>query len=112
EIYLRDLAALTLEEAEAERYYRINGNNSVSLAVTAREGANKVLLAKDIKQAIEQAKSSLPAGFGVRLENDDTAFLEKELNKIYTRSGLSILILIAFTFLTNRDVRYLRVLFL
>ena len=112
EIYLRDLATLTLEEAEAERYYRINGNNSVTLAVTAREGANKVLLAKGIKQAVEEAGHLLPAGFEVRLENDDTEFLEKELNKIYKRSGLSILILIAFIFLINRDVRYLSVLFL
>src|SRR5690606_39557264 len=73
---------------------------------------NKVLLAKDIKQAIEQAKSSLPAGFEVRLENNDTEFLEKELHKIYKRSGLSILILIAFIFLINRDVKYLTALFL
>jgi multidrug efflux pump subunit AcrB len=54
----------------------------------------------------------LPAGFEVRLENDDTEFLEKELNKIYKRSGLSILILIIFIFLINRNLRYLSILFL
>lgn len=112
EVYLRDLAQLTFEEAEASSYYRINGNNSVTLAVTSREGSNKVLLAKEIKKAMDEAKLSLPAGFEVRLENDDTEFLEKELNKIYKRSALSILILVVFIFLINRDLRYLTALFL
>lgn len=112
EIYLKDLAKLTLEEAEPNSYYRINGNNSVTLSILNRDGVNKVLLAKKIKQAVEETKLLLPAGFEVRLENDDTEFLEKELNKIYKRSGLSILILILFIFLINRNLRYLSTLFL
>lgn len=112
EVLLRDLATLTLEEAEPNRYYRINGNNSVTLRVTNRDGVNKVLLAQKLKASIDQASQLLPAGFEVRLENDDTEFLEKELDKIYTRSGLSILILIVFIFLINRNLKYLSILFL
>ncbi|HSF55559.1 MAG TPA: efflux RND transporter permease subunit [Algoriphagus sp.] len=112
EVRLRDIAQVTLEEAEATRFYRINGNNSVTLTAFNRDGVNKVLLAKTLKTAIESAKVNLPQGFEVRLENDDTEFLEKELDKIYKRSGLSILILIAFIFLINRNWRYLSILFL
>ncbi len=111
EVRLRDIAQVTLEEAEATRFYRINGNNSVTLAVYNRDGVNKVLLAKQLRASVEAAKANLPAGFEVRLENDDTEFLEKELNKIYQRSGLSILILIAFVFLINRNLKYLSILF-
>ncbi|MDP2040667.1 MAG: efflux RND transporter permease subunit [Algoriphagus sp.] len=112
EVRLRDIAKVTMEEGEATNYYRINGNNSVTLTVINRDGVNKVLLAKTLKAAIESAKANLPQGFEVRLENDDTEFLEKELNKIYKRSGLSILILITFIFLINRNWRYLSILFL
>ena len=112
EVYLKDIAKLTIQEAEASSYYRINGNNSVSLSIINRDGVNKVILAKEIKAAIEEAKPLLPAGFEVRLETDDTEFLEKELNKIYKRSGLSILILIVFIFLINRNLKYLSILFL
>lgn len=112
EVRLRDLASLTLEEAEPTQYFRINGNNSVTLLVYNRDGINKVLLAQNLKQAIDRASDFLPAGFEVRLENDDTEFLEKELNKIYKRSGLSILILIVFIFLINRNIKYLSILFL
>lgn len=112
EVRLRDIAQVTMEEGEATNYYRINGNNSVTLAAINRDGVNKVLLAKTLKSAIEAAKVNLPQGFEVRLENDDTEFLEKELNKIYQRSGLSILILITFIFLINRNWKYLSILFL
>lgn len=112
EVRLRDIAQVTMEESEATNYYRINGNNSVTLTAFNRDGVNKVLLAKTLKSAIKSAKASLPQGFEVRLENDDTEFLEKELNKIYQRSGLSILILITFIFLINRNLKYLSILFL
>lgn len=112
EVRLRDVASLTLEEADADRYFRINGNNSVTLAVYNRDGVNKVLLAQNLKLAIHNAGLSLPAGFEIRLENDDTEFLEVELNKIYKRSGLSILILVVFIFLINRNLKYLSILFL
>src|SRR5690606_37625461 len=112
EVRVKDLASVTLEEAEPTTYYRINGNNSVTMAVYNRDGVNKVLLAKSLKASVESAKINLPAGFDIRLENDDTEFLEKELNKIYQRSVLSILILIAFIFLINRNWKYLSILFL
>jgi multidrug efflux pump subunit AcrB len=112
EVMLRDLAQITLEEAEAQSYYRINGNNSVTLSIINRDGVNKILLAKNIKAAMDEAHQLLPAGVEVRLENDDTEFLEKEMNKIYKRSGLSILILVVFIFLINRNLRYLSALFL
>lgn len=112
EVRLKDLAKVTLEEAEPMSFYRINGNNSVTLSVYNRDGVNKVLLAKNLKNSIEATKVNLPPGFEIRLENDDTEFLEKELNKIYKRSGLSILILIAFIFLINRNWKYLSILFL
>lgn len=111
DVYLRDVARLTLEESEPIRYYRINGNNSVTISVTNREGVNKVLLAQNLKNSILDAQVLLPPGFEVRLEDDDTEYLEKELDKIYKRSGLSILILIVFIFLINRDFKYLTILF-
>ncbi|MBD3630206.1 efflux RND transporter permease subunit [Cyclobacterium sp.] len=112
DIFLKDVATLTMEEAAPQRYYRINGNNSVNLTIYSRDGVNKVLLAQNIKDKVNAAKALFPEGMDVRLEFDNTSFLEKELQKIYKRSGLSILILIVFIFLINRNLRYLLTLFL
>ncbi|MBN3583788.1 efflux RND transporter permease subunit [Algoriphagus aestuarii] len=112
DVRLRDVAKLTLEEAEPMYFFRINGNNSVTISIFNRDGVNKVLLAKSLKQSLEEASKQLPAGFDVRLERDDTEYLETQLDKIYKRSGLSILILIVFIFLINRNLKYLSILFL
>lgn len=112
ELFLKDVATLTMEEAAPQRFYRINGNNSVSLTINSRDGVNKVLVAEKIRETIGAVATQLPEGFDVRLEFDDTSFLEKELQKIYKRSGLSILILVLFIFLINRNLRYLVTLFL
>ncbi|WP_339923385.1 efflux RND transporter permease subunit [uncultured Cyclobacterium sp.] len=111
-IYLKDVATLTLQESAPQRFYRINGNNSVNLTITNRDGVNKVLLAQKIKELMVASEVNLPEGFDVRLEFDDTSFLDKELKKIYKRSGLSILILVVFIFLINRNFKYLLTLFL
>jgi multidrug efflux pump subunit AcrB len=112
DIYLKDVATITIEEAEPSNYYRINGNNSVFLSVYSRDNVNKVLLSQKVRSSIENIKHLLPQGYDVRLERDDSEYLEKELIKIYKRSGLSILILIVFIFLINRNLKYLSTLFL
>ncbi len=110
-VKLKDIAKVSLEEQEVQSYYRINGQNFVSMVLDAREGVNKVDLGRKVKAEIAAISQNLPAGYTLRLIYDETEFLEKELSKVYQRSGLSILILIIFIFLINRNLRYLFVLF-
>ncbi|MCC5921278.1 MAG: efflux RND transporter permease subunit [Cyclobacteriaceae bacterium] len=110
-IRLKDIARVTVEETEPTSFRRINGRNFVSMSLEAREGSNIVDLGRKVRQKISQIEQTLPAGYEVRLIYDETEFLEKELEKVYQRSGLSILILILFIFLINRNPRYLLVLF-
>ena len=69
-------------------------------------------LANKVKAAVAVAGRQLPPGFEVIRDYDDTTFLVKELNKIYYRAGLSILILTLFIFLIYRHFRHLTVLLL
>jgi multidrug efflux pump subunit AcrB len=111
EYFLRDLAHIYIEESEPTRYFRINGKSAVSLSIMADEGLNRLVLANTLKEIVDKAAGKLPAGYEVRLEYDDTLYLKKELDKIYLRATLSVLILCIFIFLINRSGRYLLVLF-
>lgn len=111
-ILLKDLAKVYLEEQKPNSYRRINGKNAVYMSVFAREGVNKIVLAKEVKEAIDNLSENLPDGIEIILENDDTKFLSEEMSKIYTRTGLSVLILVLFIFLINRNPKYLFTLFL
>ncbi|WNB18542.1 efflux RND transporter permease subunit [Marivirga arenosa] len=108
---LKELADINLEEQQPNSHYRINGENFVTLTVEARKGVNRINLAREVKSRLKSIESKLPEGIALRLVYDDTEYLEKELDKLYERSILSIGILIFFIFLINRNWRYLLVLF-
>lgn len=111
-IRLKDVARLYLEEQKPTSYKRINGKNAVYMSIFSREGVNKVVLANQVKTEIEKLKVNLSGDIDIILEEDDTEFLAKEMDKIYIRTGLSIAILILFILLINRSPKYLFTLFL
>ena len=49
----------------------------------------------------------LPPGYEIHTSYDATEFIQEELDKIYVRTGLTILILLLFVLLITRNVRYL-----
>lgn len=110
-VFLKDLARVYIEEEKASSYRRINSKNAVYVNVYAREGVNKIVLAREVKARITELQALLPDGVELLLERDDTEFLNKEMDKIYMRTGLSVLILVLFILAINRNVKYLLALF-
>ena len=94
-------------EAEPTSYYRINGLNSIYLSLTAEETANQLELSKQIKQTMWELEQKMPAGYEVHIGYDATEYIQKELDKIYFRTGLTILILLVFVALITWNLRYL-----
>lgn len=104
---LDQLLTVTRQEEAPQNYYRINGLNSIYLSIRAEETANQLELAQKVKAEIEHIQTLLPAGYQIHTSYDATEFIQEELNKIYVRTGLTILILLLFVLLITRDVRYL-----
>jgi len=94
-------------EAEPNSYYRINGLNSIYLNLTAEESANQLELSKQVKQAMWNLEQKMPSGYEVHIGYDATEYIQKELDKIYFRTGLTILILLVFVALITWNLRYL-----
>lgn len=107
QIRLDQLLKVTRQEEAPQSYYRINGLNSIYLSIRAEETANQLELAKQIKAEMEHIRTLLPAGYEIHTSYDATEFIQNELNKIYIRTGLTILILLLFVLLITRNVRYL-----
>ena len=94
-------------EAEPTGYYRINGLNSIYLNITAQESANQLELGKEVRQKMAELEHNMPKGYEVHSGYDATEYISQELDKIYFRTGLTILILLAFVLLVTRSMRYL-----
>lgn len=94
-------------EAPPTSYYRINGLNSIYLNLTAEETVNQLELSKQVKAKMYELEQKMPPGYEVHMGYDATEYIQKELDKIYFRTGLTILILLVFVALITWNLRYL-----
>jgi len=106
-LHLGDLAGVSYDEQPPQRYYRINGQNSIRLIAFPERGVNTIALAKTVRRQVEQLSDQLPPSYQLRLEEDSTEYLRDELAKIRDRTLLSLGILLLFVLLAYRSWRYL-----
>ena len=104
---LDKLVKVVRVEEEPTSYYRINGLNSVYLSITAIETANQLTLAKEIRKVMDEVRATMPEGFEIHISYDATEYISKELDTIYFRTGLTVLILLLFVAVITRNLRYL-----
>lgn len=106
-VRLGDIATVEHRQKLPETYYRINGLNNINLTIYAEKHVNTLVLTDILKEKVGQIRTGLPPGYSITLADDTSVYIRGELSKIYWRTGLSILILLLFVFLTSRSWRYL-----
>ena len=106
-VSLEKLIKVRHEEAPPTSYYRINGLNSVYMNLTAEETANQLDLSNRVKRAMNEFQQKMPAGYEVHINYDATEHISKELDTIYFRTGLTVLILLVFVAVITWNLRYL-----
>ncbi|MDD4032794.1 MAG: efflux RND transporter permease subunit, partial [Bacteroidales bacterium] len=106
-IRLDQLVRVSREESDPTFYNRINGLNLVYIDLQAEDMANQLKLSKKIKSKLAEIENFLPAGYYLTKNYDATEYIQKELNKIYYRTGLTILILLIFVLMVTWSRRYL-----
>lgn len=105
-IYLSDLATVSIEEQPATDYYRINGQNAINLVVTAEAGANQLATVEELKRTLMIIRKMFPPTYELRIEYDATEYIRENLHQIAVQSGLAMLILLLFVWVTSRSWRY------
>jgi len=105
-IRLKDIVKVENIESQPRSYYRVNGLNSIYMNITAEEDANQLDLSKKIKEELARLKSTFPENYEVHLSYDATDYIKTELEKIYFRSGLTLIILLLFVLITYRNLKY------
>ena len=106
-IRLDQLLKVTRQEEAPQSYYRINGLNTIYLSIYAEDAANQLELSDKVKGEMEHIQELLPQGYEIHTSYDGAEYIREELNKIYVRTLLTVLILLLFVLLITRSVRYL-----
>ncbi len=103
---LDNLVTVNRQEADPTGYFRINGLNSIYVNITSEADANQLQLADEIRAALGVFVTSMPHDYMIDTAYDATSEIDTELDKIYFRSGLTVLILLLFVGLVSLNLRY------
>jgi multidrug efflux pump subunit AcrB len=106
-ISLNRLVTVSYREQDPTQYFRINGLNSIYITLTASENANQIKLSKTVKEEMKRLEEQLPKGYELHINYDASEHIDTQLNKIYFRTFLTVLILLLFVFITTSNARYL-----
>ena len=104
-IYLRDVAMVERGHKERDAITRINGIESVELAVYKEGDANTVQLASDIRERVEQLAKSLPPGSELKLVYDQSRFISSAIGEVREAAIIGGLLAILVLYLFLRDAR-------
>ena len=109
-IHLRDIAIWRYKESRPSTYYRLNGLNTVMLSVETSYGTSFLKTIAAVKDCMSELQRSFPKEISATLDYDSSEYISSELDKIYLRTGLCLLILLVFVYAVSRSWRYLFVI--
>ncbi len=98
--HLGELATVRAEEDSRGRFFRIDGEPAVAIEVTRHSGADAIKTAAALRQAVDDMKPGLPPGIRLRVSNDASEDLSRELSDLSRRGAIafaSVMLVLAIT---------------
>lgn len=104
-VRLRDVARVWMGAKEREEITRVNGHESVEIAIYKEGDANAVTVSGLLQERLDQWRRKLPQGQRIEVLFDQSEFIRQSLNEVRDAAlmGGLLAILVLFAFL--RDVR-------
>jgi multidrug efflux pump len=82
-VYLKDIAVVRFKEKEKTTYAREKGTEVVMLNVKKRSNQNMISAIEQVKEKIEEAKTSyLPSNLKIELTNDQSSRVEHQVDEL------------------------------
>ncbi len=104
-VYLRDVATVESGYKEREAITRIDGNESVELAIYKEGDANTVQVAQRIQGRLEEVKDSLPDGVTLTKVYDQAKFIGSAISDVTNAALVGGLLAVVVLFGFLRDAR-------
>jgi HAE1 family hydrophobic/amphiphilic exporter-1 len=81
-IKMKDIGRVVVGGADATSAIRLNGVQSVAVAIRKQSGANTVALINNVKERMNEIIPTLPADFKIAIVRDQSEFIENSLHAI------------------------------
>ncbi len=104
-LFLRDIATVSRGSKEREAITRVDGLESVELAIYKEGDANTVQVAGRIERSLKSIREKLPAGQELRIIYDQSTFIRSAISQVRNAALIGGLLAILVLYLFLRDVR-------
>ncbi len=104
-VYLRDVATVTRGHKEREAITRINGKESVELAVYKEGDANTVQVANRVDRRLESIRDALPEDLELIMIYDQSGFISAAIRQVTSAAVVGGLLAIMVLYGFLRDAR-------
>ncbi len=104
-IYFKDVARIVDSFEDRTSYARLNGNQSVSLAIKKRTGANIIEVADRVFALLESADQLVPPGIDLAVTFNQAKDIRRMVSELENNiiTGLILVVLVLFMFLGLRN---------
>jgi HAE1 family hydrophobic/amphiphilic exporter-1 len=102
-VYLRDIANVRAGFSEREAIIRMNGQETVEVAIYKEGDANTVSVAKGIKDRLDEISEELPKDISLETVDDQSIFIDRAISEVVKAAvmGGLLAVLVIFVFLRN-----------
>ena len=100
-----ELATVRAEEDARGGFFRIDGVPAVAIEISRRSGADAIKTAAALRAAIQSLTPSLPLGVRLRVANDESEDLSRELTDLTRRGALAFFAVLCVLAITLRRWR-------
>ncbi|MFC1616878.1 efflux RND transporter permease subunit [Candidatus Margulisiibacteriota bacterium] len=110
-IYVKDLADTIYGYKEQTSISRLNKENSVSLVITRRSGANLIKLSENVRKVLEKETPKFPQGVNLKVTGDRAESIIDMVNEL-VNSIITGMLLVAFVllfFLGKRNAAFVAI---
>ena len=101
-IYVKDVADVSVVNADITSIHRINGQPTVSMTVLKEPGTSSLKVAKAVKAKLEAIKKDLPPDLVFKTVTDESEDIGKNLRYLYQLAAVIIVIVFIMVFVVLR----------
>ena len=104
-VRLRDIGMARTGVENERTVARANGKKCIFLGIVKQSKANTIDVARGVKAELAQLKQSLPLGVDSVINYDESVYVERAIQEVWTTLGIAFLLVVLVIFIFLRDVR-------
>ncbi|MCF8357000.1 MAG: efflux RND transporter permease subunit [Melioribacteraceae bacterium] len=105
-IRIKDIGRVVDDFKKPTSYYRINGQETVTILLNKEPGANTISTANNVIEKFNELDSVFPTDYIVKKETDKSENVRLELDELYSSAVFSISVILVLLLLIFRKIKY------